>query len=107
MIEPPLINSKMFSLKIVAVATLLLACSGDSPSGTTPPSTVPVAAVKLSRDLFTVVADAWQPVTGSILDASGRTCQAPLTRLGSYAIIGDLRVSMVDRRVLIGGRGHG
>ncbi len=43
-----------------------------------------------SLRLFMLVADEWQPVAGSVLDASARTVSASVTRLGSYAIIGEL-----------------
>ena len=49
-----------------------------------------------SLQLFTLVGDIWQPVTGSILDVTAHTVSAPITRLGSYAIIGDLRVRRID-----------
>lgn len=49
-----------------------------------------------SLRVFTLVGNAWQLVTGSIRDATARTVSAPVTRLGSYAIVGDLRVTRVD-----------
>jgi triacylglycerol lipase len=49
-----------------------------------------------SLRLFSLTSDVWQPVAGSALDANTRTVSAPISRLGSYAIIGDLRVSRVD-----------
>lgn len=45
--------------------------------------------------LFSLVGDGWQPVTGSALDANTRTVSAPITRLGSYAIVGDLAVASI------------
>jgi triacylglycerol lipase len=72
--EPSLINSKMhFSLKTAAAAMLFLACSGDSPSGPTPPSSAPVASVKLSRDTATLVPGATAQIAATVLDATGQT----------------------------------
>lgn len=48
-----------------------------------------------SLRLFVLVGDTWQPVSGTALDAAARTVSAPVTRLGSYAIIGDLRPTAV------------
>jgi triacylglycerol lipase len=49
-----------------------------------------------SLRLFALVGDTWQPAGSSVLDASARTVTALVTRLGSYAIVGDLRVSKVE-----------
>lgn len=49
-----------------------------------------------SLGLFTLVSNVWQQVPGSVLDAGARTVSVPVTRLASYAIIGDLRVSRID-----------
>jgi triacylglycerol lipase len=49
-----------------------------------------------SLRLFMLVNDVWQPVTGSVHDASARTASAAVTRLGSFAIIGDLRIRAID-----------
>lgn len=53
----------------------------------------------MSLRLFVLIGDAWQAVTGSALDAGTRTVSAPVTRLGSYAIIGDLQISVASVEV--------
>jgi triacylglycerol lipase len=56
-----------------------------------------------SLRLFTLVGNAWQAVTGSVLDPSARTASAPVSRLGSYAIVGDLRVAVASIEISPGG----
>src|SRR5215210_5358109 len=64
------------SLKSGAVAMLIVACTGDSPSGPAPPPPPPppaVASVKLSRDTATIVPQATVQIAATALDAAGQT----------------------------------